>query len=662
MLFTWGRRSRYVANGRTHRFTSLAMDSRRMGTSVNTAQRKSDAGRSVGLFPDEAGRIQAHVWAPEATSLRVVLEDQGTEIPLTKDEQGYFTGEVDSARVGDRYRLRLDGDLLADPASRSQPEGVHGPSRIVDSAAFPWQHDSWQLPPRRDWVIYELHVGSFTEEGTFTAIIPHLPYLQDLGVTAIELMPVAQFSGTRNWGYDGVFPFAVQHSYGGPEGLQALVDAAHGLGMAVILDVVYNHIGPEGSVIHRFGPYFTDNYHTPWGDAFNFDGPGSDEVRNFFIQSALMFLEEFRIDGFRLDAIHQIYDNHAQPFLADLADAVHGRAAELGRDALLIAESDLNDTRILQPRTQNGFGLDAQWADDFCHSLETQLVEDASDYAADFAPFADLGTAMEQAFIFTGQYSHMRRRHFGKPPVGARSDQFIVFVQNHDQIGNRPFGKRLGQRITFAQRKLAAATVLLSPFLPLLFMGEEYGEPNPFLYMTEHSDAGLVEAVRAGRRAEFGHWDWEADDAAPDPQAAETLVRSRVQIGLHLDDTLETAAEHQGLHTAYRTLIALRRQFPVLTDPEAGRAVTALERERILLLHAWGSEGEAFAILHFADGPVTLDLPWPAGEWTRRFDASEARFGGHGASGPDLVTSQGTVKLRVPGHTALLYTRSVIPE
>jgi maltooligosyltrehalose trehalohydrolase len=612
--------------------------------------------------PDAAGQIQAHVWAPEVTSLSVLLEDGGIEIPLKKDEQGYFSGEVAGARVGDRYRLRLDGNLLADPASRFQPAGVHGPSQIVDSTAFPWQHDTWQLPPRRDWVIYELHVGSFSEEGTFEAIIPHLPYLQDLGVTAIELMPVAQFPGTRNWGYDGVFPYAVQHSYGGPDGLRKLVDAAHGRGMAVILDVVYNHTGPEGSVLHRFGPYFTDNYHTPWGDAFNFDGPGSDEVRAYFIQSALMFLEEYRLDGFRLDAIHQIYDNHAQPFLADLADAVHGRATDLGREAFLVAESDLNDTRVLQPRAQNGFGLDAQWADDFCHSLETHLVGDASDYAADFAPFTGLATAMRQAFIFTGQYSQMRRRHFGKPPGDARSDQFVVFVQNHDQIGNRPFGKRLGHRITLPQRKLAAATVLLSPFIPLLFMGEEYGEPNPFLYMTDHSDAELVAAVRAGRRAEFGHWDWDADDASPDPQADETLVRSRVQIGLHLDDTLETAPEHRALHDTYRTLIALRRQFSVITDPEAERTVTALEPERVLLLHAQSDEGEAFGILHFADGPVTLELPWPAGEWTRRFDANEARFPGAGKPASDLVTSEGRVKLRLPGHAALLYTRGVIPE
>lgn len=633
-----------------------------MRTDVNTENRERQTANGVGVRPDGDGRILAHVWAPEVNSLSVVLEDQGTEISLTKDAQGYFTGEVTGAQVGNRYRLRLDGELLADPASRFQPEGVHGPSQIVDGTAFPWQHDTWQLPLHRDWVIYEIHVGSFSEEGTFEAIIPHLAYLQDLGVTAIELMPVTQFPGTRNWGYDGVFPYAVQHSYGGPDGLRTLVDAAHGRGMAVILDVVYNHIGPEGSVIHRFGPYFTDNYHTPWGDALNFDTPGSDEVRAFFIQSALMFLEEFRVDGFRIDAIHQIYDCHAQPFLAELADTLHGRAAELEREVLLIAESDLNDTRVMQPRAQNGLGLDAQWADDFCHSLETQLVGDASDYAADFAPFSYLATAMEQAFIYTGQYSQMRRRHFGRPPGDARSDQFIVFVQNHDQVGNRPFGRRLGQRITFAQRKLAAATVLLSPFIPMLFMGEEYGEPNPFLYMTDHSDAALVEAVRAGRRADFGHWNWESDDAAPDPQADETLARSRVQIGLHLDDTLETAAEHRGLHATYRTLIALRRQFPVITDPGAERTVTALETERILLLHARSSEGETFAILHFADAPVTRDLPWPAGEWTRRFDASEARFDGSGRTAPDLVNADGAVKLRLSGHTALLYTRSVIPE
>ena len=619
--------------------------------------------RAIGVEVLPDGAVHARVWAPYAPDGAVdivVAAGPGAEevvIPLRAEERGYFAGDLPGAAAGTRYRVRMGDALLADPASRWQPDGVHGPSAVIDAAAYPWEIDDWRVPPLREAVIYELHVGTFTAEGTFAAIIPRLPYLAELGVTTVELMPIAQFPGRRNWGYDGVFPFAAQDSYGGPEGLRRLVDAAHREGLTVLLDVVYNHLGPEGNVLPRFGPYFTDRYCTPWGDAINYDGPESDEVRAFFIESALMWLEECRIDGFRLDAVHQIFDPQAQPFLAELAAAVHGRAAALGRQAVLIAESDLNDSKLVLPREVGGYTLDAQWADDFSHALEAQLTPETSAYTADYGEFAQLGKALRQAFVHTGEYSQLRRRRFGRPPAPARSDQFVVFLQNHDLVGNRPGGERLGHRIAFAQRKLAAATVLLAPFVPLLFMGEEYGETSPFLYFTEHGDPELVEAVRAGRREEFANWEW--DEAAPDPQDIATFARSRVQIGLHEADAVEPAGEHRALLGFYRELLMLRRMIPALTDPEASRQVIAWEAERAVVIHGKAPLGasEIVIILSFGDEETALTLPPLEGEWVKRIDAGEARFRGPGAHVADRLHLAGATRLTVPPYAVLLYER-----
>jgi maltooligosyltrehalose trehalohydrolase len=636
-----------------------------MATVIETRQRQRIVGAEV--LPD--GAVHVRVWAPHAEKVAAVLEEgPGTTedtvvVPLQPEERGYFAAVLPGAAAGTRYRFRLDDDgtLFPDPASRFQPEGVHGPSAVVD-LTFPWEVDRWSVPPLRDWVIYELHVGTFSPVGTFEGVIPRLPYLKELGVTAIELMPIAQFPGARNWGYDGVFPYAPQHSYGDPDGLRRLVDAAHREGLAVVLDVVYNHFGPEGNVTGRFGPYVTGSYCTPWGDAINFDGPDSDEVRAFFIDSALMWLEEYRVDAFRLDAVHAIFDPlAAEPFLAALGEAIHARAASLGRRAVLIAESDLNQPRLILPRESGGYALDAQWADDFHHALEVQLRGEESSYATDYAGFARLGDTLRQAFVYTGQYSQKRRRRHGHSPAPARRDQFVVFIQNHDQVGNRPGGERLGHLISPAARRLAAATVLLSPFVPLLFMGEEYGEPHPFLYFTDHGDPDLVAAVRAGRREEFAHWDW--DDAAPDPQDVATFERSRVQLALH------TRGEHATLFAFYRELIAARRAFPVLTDPVASRDVIVREAERVLITHASGEAGEALVVLGFGDDVAPVLLPLPAGEWVKRLDADDPRFGGEGslplAGGgrwegervPERLHSEGAIELTVPPHAALLFER-----
>ncbi|MFN8591174.1 MAG: malto-oligosyltrehalose trehalohydrolase [Thermomicrobiales bacterium] len=506
--------------------------------------------------------------------------------------------------------------------------------------------DDWHVPLLRDAVIYELHVGSFTPEGTFEAVIPHLPYLRDLGVTTIEIMPIAQFPGARNWGYDGVFPYAAQHSYGGPNGLRRLVDASHAAGLTVILDVVYNHFGPEGSVFHRFGPYQTSHYRTPWGDAINFDGPHSDEVRAFFIDNALMWLEEYRIDGFRLDAVHEIYDPRAQPFLAELAAAVHSRAAHLGRTVHFVAESDLNDPKLILPRDIGGYALDAQWADDFCHALEAQLIGEESAYAADFGDFAHMAKAMRQAFVYTGEYATRRQRRFGRSPSPARRSQFIVFNQNHDQVGNRPGGERLGHRISPEQQKLAAAAVILSPFVPLLFMGEEYGETNPFLFVVDHGDPDLIEAVRKGRREAFGGFNW--DDAAPDPAAPETLTRSILALERYRDDA------HAPLFAWYRDLLRLRRELPVLRDPEAANTVTAWDHERVLLRHA-GREGEEAAVmLAFGNARTRVSLPLPAGTWHVCLGSGGIRESRNSELLGDQLASDGAIDLVLPPHAVLL--------
>lgn len=609
------------------------------------------------VLPD--GTVHARVWAPTCVAVTAILEaGPGTidgrpvSIVLDAEERGYFSGLLPGAAAGTHYQFRLDeAAILPDPASRLQPHGVHGVSEIVDPARFAWQVDRWTLPPFARWVIYELHVGTFTPQGTFAAIIPHLPYLKDLGVTTLELMPIAQFPGRRNWGYDGVFPYAAQDSYGGPDGLRQLVDACHAQDLGVILDVVYNHLGPEGNVLHQFGPYFTDRYRTPWGDAINYDGPESDEVRRFFIESALMWLEECRVDGFRLDAVHQIFDPQAQPFLAELGEAVHRRATELSRSVTLIAESDLNDPKLILPGVIGGYDLDAQWADDFCHALEVQLVGEKSAYAADYGEFAQLGKALREAFVYTGEYSPSRRRRFGRSPAPARRDQFVVFTQNHDQVGNRPGGERLGHHLSLAEQKLAAATVLLCPFVPLLFMGEEYDEPHPFLYFTDHGDLDLVEAVRAGRQAEFPSWEW--GEAAPDPQDVTTFERSK------LDLTQHEHAEHQALHTFYRELITLRRSLPVLSDPTACRNVSLWEDERVIMLRSW-RDGESLAdvvtVLSFAETEQQLALPLPTGDWVKRLDARDPGFSS--VVEPAPLSSSGTIELALAPRTVLLFTRA----
>ena len=470
----------------------------------------------LGATLREDSRCEFLVWAPLAGAVDVqILSPQELSLPLAKGERGYFYGAFEGVGPGTLYFYSLDRrEMRPDPASRFQPHGVHGPSQVIDPGFSP-DDGSWSGLHLQDYIIYELHVGAYTPEGTFDAVIAHLDGLVDLGITAVELMPVAQFPGNRNWGYDGVYPFAAQNSYGGPEGLKRLVNACHRKGLAVVLDVVYNHLGPEGNYLGEFGPYFTDRYRTPWGMAVNFDGPDSDEVRRYFIENALYWIKECRVDALRLDAVHAIMDHSPHPFLAELAEVVHGEAVRLKRPVYLMAEDDLNDVRLVRPPEIGGYDLDTHWNDDLHHVVHTLLTDEQAGYYVDFGKFGQLPKALLEGFVYSGDYSVYRRRRQGSSTLGIDPRRFVVFSQNHDQVGNRPLGDRLSGIVSFEALKLAAGVVILSPFVPLLFMGEEYGETAPFLYFVNHSDPGLIEAVRKGRNEEFADFDGSASRPIP---------------------------------------------------------------------------------------------------------------------------------------------------
>lgn len=600
-------------------------------------------------------RCRFAVWAPRAQRVEVhILGPQERLAPLSPGERGYHSGVLENVEPGTPYLYRLDGAIeRPDPASRFQPRGVHGPSAVVHPRAFAWSDAGWRGIPLEKCIFYELHIGAYTPEATFEAVIPHLDELGDLGVTAIELMPVAQFPGDRNWGYDGVRPYAVQNSYGGPEGLQRLVDACHRRGLAVALDVVYNHIGPEGNHLADFGPYFSDRYRTPWGPALNFDGPGSDEVRRFFIENALDWITEFHIDALRLDALHAICDLSALPFIEELAIAVHERASDLGRRVYLIAENERNDSRLLRPRELGGCGLDAQWNDDFHHALHALLTGARVGYYQDFGELAHLATAWREGYVYSGQYSRYRRRRHGNSSRDLPAHQFVVFSQNHDQVGNRPHGERLSALVSFEALKLAAGSVLLSPFVPLLFMGEEYGEPAPFQYFVSHADPTVIEAVRRGRREEFAGFGWEETEV-PDPQARETFLRSR------LDRARKRGGRDRILREFYRELIRLRKTVPALASLSKERMqVTVSESEDgLLCARRWAEGSEVFAAFHFGADQATVRLALPAGTWHKRLDSAEERWLGTGSALPASLESGGELELRFSRQSVALFERA----
>ena len=598
-------------------------------------------------------RCQFTVWSPLRKSVSIqLLTPRPRQIPLNLEPEGYWTATADQVPPGSLYHVQLAEDLTRpDPASRYQPQGVHGPSQVIDQGAYAWGDDGWRGLPLSQYIIYELHIGTFTAAGTFEAVIDRLPKLKELGITAVELMPVAQFPGDRNWGYDGVYPFAVQNSYGGPDGLKALVDACHRQGLAVIMDVVYNHFGPEGNYTADFGPYFTERYNTPWGAGINFDDAYCDGVRRFVTDNVLMWFRDYHIDALRLDAIHAIYDFGASHILADVKAATSVLEKSRGTPCYLIAESDLNDVRVINPPEQGGHGLDAQWSDDFHHSLHTLLTGETLGYYQDFGSPAHLVKVLQQGYAFDGNYSRFRKRRHGNDPSHRPPYQFVVCAQNHDQVGNRMLGERLTALVDFEALKLAAGATVLSPYIPLLFMGEEYGETAPFLYFVSHGDPDLVQAVREGRKREFADFHDLGDP--PDAASLETLNRST------LNWDLLGQGKHQRLWEFYQRLIQLRRQMPALACGEDRNLEAKYdESQGVITLRRWRSRSQAISLMNCQPEPVSY-LPVLDGQWQQRLNSADEHWLGPGNKAPETLE---TGKMAVlPPHSFVLYEHLTAP-
>jgi len=542
------------------------------------------------------------VWAPKAKKTAVKIGD--TQYPMTgPDEKGWWKASVEAAQPGTDYAFMLDDDATPypDPRGLWQPNGVHGPTRLYDQTAFAWTDDRWQGPPLSGAVIYEMHVGTFTAEGTFDAAIERLDYLSELGITHVELMPVVEFPGKQGWGYDGVALFAVNNLYGGPDGLKRFVDACHAHGLAVLIDVVYNHFGPVGNYTTKFGPYLTDLHCTPWGDAVNFEDSGSDEVRRFFCDNALMWMRDYHVDGLRLDAVHAFIDRSAIHFMEQLSAEVEVLSSTLERKLVLIAESDLNDPKLVRPREADGYGMDAQWSDDFHHALFTILNVDkeSKGYYADFGTFEKLAKSLTDVFVYDGVYSRYRGRTHGRPVNGLSAHHFLGFIQNHDQVGNRATGDRLEHIVGMRRAKVAAGIVLTAPFIPMIFQGEEFAASNPFQYFADHEDPEMAKAVREGRKREFAAFGW-APDEIPDPEKTETFQRSK----------LNWREVEQGSHGEmldwYRQLIDLRRRSASLNDGDMRRVEVKFdEKERWLVMN----RGQVMVLCNLGDKPAELENP-----------------------------------------------------
>ena len=578
------------------------------------------------------------VWAPHGKSVELVTA--GARVPLTAGERGYWEADVEPAALEGGYRYSIDGGrALPDPRSRWQPEGVHGASFPVDMAALRDRPAaSFKPAPLGDAVIYELHIGTFTPEGTYAAARERLSHLVELGVTHVELMPLATFPGRHGWGYDGVDLFAPLPAYGTPADLAALIDACHARGLAVLLDVVYNHLGPDGNYLGAYGPYFTDRVKTPWGEAINYDGAGSDEVRRFFIDNALMWLRDYRFDGLRLDAVHAIFCFEATHVLEELAADVRRLAAHTGRELVLIAESDMNDPRLIRPAARGGLGLDAHWVDDLHHALHRHFTGETAGYYEDFHGLADVAAALRRGYVYQGQYSAFRRRRHGRPPAGTTADQLVVCSQNHDQIGNRARGERLSMMLELPELKAIAALTLLAPFVPLLFQGEEWGARTPFLYFTDHQDKELGRLVSEGRAREFESFKWAGE--LPDPQAPETFERSK------LDWSELARPAHAELLDWYRRLLALRHARPTARRRDRAKVKFDAKARWLRLEHAG-----LVSVLNLADRPQSVVMP--AGGWTLTLSSDGAR-----EPAAEVAVERVEGSAEMPGRATRVYRRA----
>jgi maltooligosyltrehalose trehalohydrolase len=567
-------------------------------------------------------KCQFSVWAPEKNSVELKIVSPATySVRMLKDDDGYFKVTVDDVEPGSHYFFSVDDKKnLPDPASHFQPQGVHGPSEVVDHASFVWRDDQWRGIPFQELIIYELHVGTFTEEGTFEAIIPRLNALSEMGINAIELLPVSQFPGERNWGYDGVFPYAVQDSYGGPSGLKNLVNACHQKGIAVFLDVVYNHLGPEGNYFSQFAPYFTKKYSTPWGEALNFDGPYSDGVRFYFASNPAHWFENYHLDGLRVDAIHMVFDSGAVHFWELLNDNVKACQARLGRSLHLIAESDLNNPRIIQPTETGGYGFTAQWLDDFHHALYVVLDKKGKERYYDFGSIEQLAKAYKDGFVHSGEYVKFRKRKHGRSSSGINGNKFVVFNLNHDQAGNRIHGERLCVLIDFERLKIAATALLLSPYVPMLFMGEEYADPAPFYYFVSHSDAALVKAVQRGRKEEFK--DYIDEGEPPDPQNPKTFHDSK------LIWDKRNKGEHSIMLAWHKKLIGMRNEISVLKNFNKNDITPYVLGHAALVLHRQSAcrKDHLLCMFNFSEHEIMYRIPTDLQRWVKILDSREKQW------------------------------------
>jgi maltooligosyltrehalose trehalohydrolase len=588
--------------------------------------------RNIGLtFNDDHWVLR--VWAPEAGSMQLKLTATGLTFELNPQDYGYWELEIKEISGGDRYWLVIDGRQLPDPAAVSQPDGVYGPSQAM-TLQLDWEEAGWNNLPLKDYIFYELHTGTFSARGDFEGIAQRLDHLIDLGITAIEIMPVASFPGERNWGYDGVFPFAVQNSYGGAQALLELVSLCHRKGLAVVLDVVYNHLGPEGNCLPEFGPYFTDKYRTPWGNAVNFDDRGAHGVREYFIENVLMWFRDFHVDALRLDAVHAIKDFSATHILQEIRRRVDLLSEQTGKTFYLIAECDLNDPRYITELSRNGLGMDSQWIDEFHHALRVSAGEPRKGYYSDFNGVEHLGKSYQDGYVYTGMYSAERDNFFGRSPRGHAAHQFVVFSQNHDQVGNRMLGERSSTLVSFEMQKLMAAAVLNSPFLPMLFMGEEWGETNPFQYFIDHSDKELVDLVRKGRKDEFKAL--HAQGEAPDPKDERSFLNSKLNWDLLNKD------KNAVLYGYYKELISLRKQTPLLTSPELDSTKVQVFRHQNCLTVRRGAAGRnelLLCLMNFSDTVQCLRVPTEAVNLIKVVDSADPRWLGPSASAPVLVAS-----------------------
>lgn len=598
--------------------------------------------RTLGVnFKEEMAEVV--VWSPGAQQVHIRFGDH--QMALQKNNNGYWTKVIPELKEGDFYKLMINREKeFPDPASVWQPVGVHGHSMALDISKFEWADHEWKNIPLQDYILYELHTGTFTPEGTFEAIESKLSHLQELGINAIEIMPVSQFPGERNWGYDGVYPFAVQHSYGGPKGLKHLVNTCHQKGIAVILDVVYNHLGPEGNYLGEFGPYTTGKYQTPWGGAINFDDEWCDGVRKYFIENALMWFRDFHIDALRLDAVHAIRDFGPKHILQEIREHVDELMRSTGRKHYLIAELDLNDNRYINPIEKAGYGMDAQWIDEFHHALRVTASNERTGYYSDFNGIEHLAKAYTDAYVYDGQFSLHRKKHFGVK-TNNPGHQFIVFSQNHDQVGNRMLGERTSRLLSFEMQKLVAAAVMVSPYLPMIFMGEEWSESNPFLYFVSHTDPELAEAVRKGRREEFAafHHDSIDDDTIepPDPVSKNSFLQSKLQWEKLNDEP------HYDMMQYYKELISLRKTHPALKIPDRKQLLVEADKEKkTLVLHRWSGDQHLVCFMNFSAKQQYLMPPSMIKDWVNIFDSASQQW-----KGPQ--SAPGKISGGQPGNPAL---------